>query len=1458
MTLTNSTVSGNSTAGDYARGGGIYGGRDGAVTLTNSTVSGNSTAGDWRPGRRRHFCWRLAMVTLDQQPRRGQCGAQPPASDEVSGGAVSNTASLIGGDAATIFAMTEEVLIGDTPTGVQGGVLADNGGPTETIALLDNRGNPALDTADPALAPATDQRGVARPQGAGPDIGAFEIDRGEVPPERDTGTYVTTLADNHTGDGELTLREALTYAATTPEADVITFAPSLAGGAITLEAQLFVDSDVTIDGDLNDDGAPDITLDANADGDGDATTALGESGPDFQARRVMDITEDRTVTLEGLILTGGATTAEGEEGGGIRAGEGSNLTLTNSTVSGNSTAGRAAGGGGVFGQGDVTLLNSTVSGNSTAGSRASGGGISGDSVTLTNSTVSGNSTAGDDVDGGGIAGGAVTLTNSTVSHNSTAGSSASGGGISGGDVTLINSTVSHNSTAGDDALGGGIYGRGDVTLTNSTVSANSAAGEDAEGGIHGRGDVTLANTIVAGNVAADGPDDVYAKTFIDTASLIGGDASTIFAMTDEVLADSDGDGIGDAPTGVVGGVLADNGGPTQTIALLDDASNPALDTADPAFAPATDQRGVARPQGAGPDIGAFELVPTPGARLAIDKVVTGVDTAGDGILNAVGDVIDYELAVSNPGSVTLTNVTLTDPLTGTNTNLGTLAPFTSQTVATAYTLTQADLDTHGTAEPDDVAPGQIDNSATADSDETSPVSDSASVQIPDRGTLVTSLADNTTGADGVLTLREALAYAATTPEADTITFDAGLAGGVITLADQLLVDSDLTIDGDIDNDGIVDITLDANADGDGDATTALGESGPDFQARRVMDITEDRTVSLEGLIITGGATTAEGEEGGGIRAGSGSDLTLVGSTVSDNSTAGRAAHGGGISGGTVTLTNSTVSDNGTAGEGARGGGISGGTVTLTNSTVSGNSTAGQYFQTCDGDECDAFHPAHGGGISGGTVTLTNSTVSDNSTAGYEANGGGIFSRGDVTLTNSTVSGNSTARQGAPGGGIRGDVTLINSLVVGNVALNAGADEVAGSVSNTASLIGGDATQVFADTADVLADSDEDGVGDTPTGVQGGVLADNGGPTETIALLDNRGNPALDTADPVFAPATDQRGVARPQGAGPDIGAFELVPTPGAGLAIDKVVTGVDTAGDGVLNAVGDVIDYELAVSNTGTVTLTNVTLTDPLTGTNTNLGTLAPFTSQTVTTAYTLTQDDLNSNGTAEPDDVAPGQIDNTAAADSDETSPVSDSASVQIRDRGTLVTSLADNTMGTDGVLTLREALAYAATTPGADTITFDAGLAGGVITLADQLLVDSDVTIDGDLNDDGAPDITLDANADGDGDATTALGQAGPDFQARRVMDITDERIVTLEGLILTGGATTANGEVGGGIRGGEGSNLTLTNSTVSGNSTAGRSADGGGISGGAVTLTNSTVSDNSTGGRRRGRRRHFWRLM
>lgn len=76
--------------------------------------------------------------------------------------------------------------------------------------------------------------------------------------------------------------------------------------------------------------------------------------------------------------------------------------------------------------------------------------------------------------------------------------------------------------------------------------------------------------------------------------------------------------------------------------------------------------------------------------------------------------------------------------------------------------------------------------------------------------IVTTIDDNET-VDAFTSLREALALANLTFEADTITFDAGLSGQTIALTlGELVLSSDVTIDGDIDGDGSADITVSGN------------------------------------------------------------------------------------------------------------------------------------------------------------------------------------------------------------------------------------------------------------------------------------------------------------------------------------------------------------------------------------------------------------------------------------------------------------------------------------------------------------------------------------------------------------------------------------------------------------------------------------------------------------------------
>jgi hypothetical protein len=81
---------------------------------------------------------------------------------------------------------------GDTFPDPKLGPLADNGGPTLTMALLP--GSPAIDAGDTSLAPTTDQRDFPRPAGLAADIGAYEY-----------GSVMPTVAISGSGATGLTV-----------------------------------------------------------------------------------------------------------------------------------------------------------------------------------------------------------------------------------------------------------------------------------------------------------------------------------------------------------------------------------------------------------------------------------------------------------------------------------------------------------------------------------------------------------------------------------------------------------------------------------------------------------------------------------------------------------------------------------------------------------------------------------------------------------------------------------------------------------------------------------------------------------------------------------------------------------------------------------------------------------------------------------------------------------------------------------------------------------------------------------------------------------------------------------------------------------------------------------------------------------------------------------------------------
>lgn len=221
--------------------------------------------------------------------------------------------------------------------------------------------------------------------------------------------------------------------------------------------------------------------------------------------------------------------------------------------------------------GNLTLNGITVTnGDSTTGGHDGGAIRNFGPLTVTDSTFSSNrSNAG----GSAIFSNDTTTTITGTTFNNNLGEQAVG--TFRGTMTIVNSTLSANP-------GGLDNGGGTITVTNSTIASNSGAGIDGSS-------VTLRNTIVANNT-----------TNCDTTPTDGGNNLQFPGTTC---------GAGVTSANPLLGALASNGGPTQTMALS--AGSPAIDAANPAFCPATDQRGQLRLGIC--DIGAFEsgfTVPT--------------------------------------------------------------------------------------------------------------------------------------------------------------------------------------------------------------------------------------------------------------------------------------------------------------------------------------------------------------------------------------------------------------------------------------------------------------------------------------------------------------------------------------------------------------------------------------------------------------------------------------------------------------------------------------------------------------------------------------------------------------------------------------------------------------------------------------------------------------------------------
>jgi hypothetical protein len=285
--------------------------------------------------------------------------------------------------------------------------------------------------------------------------------------------------------------------------------------------------------------------------------------------------------------------------------------------------------------------------------------------------------------------------------------------------------------------------------------------------------------------------------------------------------------------------------------------------------------------------------------------------------------------------------------------------------------------------------------------------------------------------------------------------------------------------------------------------------------------------------------------GGGISARSG--ITMSYSTVSGNAAYayGCQVHGGGLtSGGDVTISYSTIRDNAAISTGTygSGGGIYGKTnVSLKKTTVSGN------FASLNGGGIDAYS-AKAPLSNTNTFTMTASTISGN----FGRQGGGVVTDSAATkIYNSTIAFNTANLDAAHGAPYGAGLTLYTAFtpMTATLSSNLIAQNYAGSSERDLGGGGVDAITFSAATAKNLIRVSNLQTGLLPNDTKQdcpllGLLRDNGGLTQTIALLSH--SPAIDAGANVLSLIQDQRGsdlapypYPRVSHGTADIGAYEV-------------------------------------------------------------------------------------------------------------------------------------------------------------------------------------------------------------------------------------------------------------------------------------------------------------------------------
>jgi len=504
---------------------------------------------------------------------------------------------------------------------------------------------------------------------------------GGSPPAHALDYTVTKTADTADGtcDSDCSLREAIIAANSTPVfADSITLSAgtySLTRAGANEDAGSTGDLDVTC---TSVGCSTSAALTINGAGAGVTIIDGGAIDRVFDTAAINVANNVTIFNLNDLTVRNG--NPGGAVGGGVRIGNSDTVNFTNVVVSNSSSS---LNGGGIYSTGNLTLTDSTVSANSAS---STGGGIANAQpgiITLTAVTISGN--------GAGTGGGG--LDNSSVQASS---------------ATLTNVTISGNTA---NTNGGGVrnsgLGAASISLTNVTIAGNTAP---VGSGIHNdtSDSATVKNTILANTASTNcgGADPVTdAGGNLDTGTTCG---FTLSGATANL------------------GALANNGGPTQTRALL--AGSQAIDAGTGCPPPATDQRGDPRPQGSACDSGAYESsgggstpTPTPTATASPTPTATATPTAtpsptatatrtATATASPSPTATRTATATASPTATATRTATATASPSPTATRTATASPSPTPTLTATATSTAAST---ATAQPTPTATAQPTPTATA-------------------------------------------------------------------------------------------------------------------------------------------------------------------------------------------------------------------------------------------------------------------------------------------------------------------------------------------------------------------------------------------------------------------------------------------------------------------------------------------------------------------------------------------------------------------------------------------------------------------------------------------------------------------------------------------------------------------------------------------------------------------------